>query len=164
MLFHQNNIQRDVHAREVVIMVTVQQLLRDKGFDVWSIGPEATVYEAVAMMAEKSVGALPVLDWAGNLVGIISERDYTRKIVLKDRSSRDTKVREIMTSKVFHVEPNDTIDDCMLLMSQHRIRHLPVVEGDRIIGVLSISDVLRTIIVEKQSLIQQLENYISGTG
>ena len=145
-------------------MVTVQQLLRDKGFGVWSIGPEQTVYEAVAMMAEKSVGALPVLDWASNLVGIISERDYTRKIVLKDRSSRDTKVREIMTSKVFHVEPNDTIDDCMLLMSQHCIRHLPVVDGDRIVGMLSISDVLRIIIVEKQSLIQQLENYISGTG
>ena len=145
-------------------MVTVQQVLREKGFHVWSIGPEATVYEAVALMAERGVGALPVLDWANHLVGIISERDYTRKIVLKDRSSRDTKVREIMTSEVIHVELSDSIDDCMVLMSENRIRHLPVLEGDRIVGVLSIKDVLNTIIVEKQMLIEQLEHYITGTG
>ena len=145
-------------------MVTVQQVLREKGFHVWSIGPEATVYEAVALMAERGVGALPVLDWANHLVGIISERDYTRKIVLKDRSSRDTKVREIMTSEVIHVELSDSIDDCMVLMSENRIRHLPVLEGDRVVGVLSIKDVLNTIIVEKQMLIEQLEHYITGTG
>jgi CBS domain-containing protein len=151
-------------ALEAADMVTVQQVLRDKGSVVWSIGPDATVYEAVEMMAERAVGALPVIDWANNLVGIISERDYTRKIVLRDRSSRATKVREIMTPKVFHVSATDSIDECMMLMSEHHIRHLPVVDGDRVVGMMSIGDVLKTIITEKQSLIEQLESYISGTG
>jgi len=145
-------------------MVTVQQILRDKGFDVWSIGPDSTVFEAVQMMADRKVGALPVVDWASNMVGIISERDYTRKIVLMDRSSRGTKVREIMTPDVFSVEPDRSVDECMMLMSNHRIRHLPVTEGGRVVGMLSIGDILKTIIAEKQLLIEQLENYISGTG
>ena len=145
-------------------MVTVQQVLRDKGSAVWSIGPDATVYEAVEMMADRGVGALPVIDWANNLVGILSERDYTRKIVLRDRSSRATKVREIMTAKVYHVSPTASIDECMMLMSEHHIRHLPVVDDDRVVGMMSIGDVLKTIITEKQSLIEQLESYISGTG
>ncbi|MFO1436291.1 MAG: CBS domain-containing protein [Gammaproteobacteria bacterium] len=145
-------------------MVTVQQMLRDKGFDVWFIAPDATVYDAVAMMADRKVGALPVIDWAQNLVGIISERDYTRKIVLKDRSSRDTKVREIMTAKVLAVEPSHSVDECMLLMAENRIRHLPVTENAKVVGMLSIGDILKTIITEKQALIEQLENYISGTG
>lgn len=143
-------------------MITVQHLLQEKGSSVWSIGPEATVYEAVEMMAEKGVGALLVMEWT-RLVGIISERDYTRKIVLKDRASRDTKVKEIMTAKVFHVTPDESIDECMVLMAHHRFRHLPVLEGDRVVGMLSIRDVLNSVISEKQLLIQQLENYISGT-
>jgi signal-transduction protein with cAMP-binding, CBS, and nucleotidyltransferase domain len=151
-------------AVEVEDMVTVQQILRDKGFDVWSIGPDSTVFEAVQMMADRKVGALPVVDWASNMVGIISERDYTRKIVLMDRSSRGTKVREIMTPDVFSVEPDRSVDECMMLMSNHRIRHLPVTEGGRVVGMLSIGDILKTIIAEKQLLIEQLENYISGTG
>lgn len=151
-------------AREAAYMVTVQQVLREKGSAVWSIGPDATVYEAVEMMAERRVGALPVIDWASNLVGIISERDYTRKIVLQDRSSRATKVREIMTPDVLQVSPTTSIDECMMLISEHRIRHLPVVDGERVVGMMSIGDVLKTIITEKQSLIEQLESYISGTG
>jgi CBS domain-containing protein len=149
---------------EVETMVIVQQILRNKGSDVWTIPPDSTVYEAVQMMAERQVGALPVVDWASNLVGIISERDYTRKIVLMDRSSRGTKVREIMTPRVFSVEPDRSVDDCMALMSDNHIRHLPVTEGSRVIGMLSIGDILKTILNEKQSLIEQLESYISGTG
>jgi len=145
-------------------MVIVQQILRNKGADVWTIPPDATVYEAVQMMADRQVGALPVVDWAENLVGIISERDYTRKIVLMDRSSRGTKVREIMTPRVFSVEPDRSVDECMVLMSDNRIRHLPVTEGSRVVGMLSIGDILKTILNEKQSLIEQLESYISGTG
>ncbi|MGQ0657813.1 MAG: CBS domain-containing protein [Chromatiales bacterium] len=145
-------------------MVTVQQVLHDKGYGVWSIGPEATVYEAVALMAEKGIGALPVVDWSNRLVGIISERDYTRKIVLNNRLSRETKVREIMTEKVINVAPDDIIDECMVLMSENRIRHLPVVDGDRVVGMLSTKDVFKIMIAEKQTLIEQLEHYITGTG
>lgn len=143
-------------------MITVQQLLREKGNEVWSVSPEATVYEAVALMAEKSIGALIVTEH-GRLVGIFSERDYARKIVLKDRSSKATRVREIMTAKVISVGPDETIDDCMLLMSNNKIRHLPVLAGERVAGMLSIGDLLKAIITEKQSLIEQLEHYIGGT-
>ena len=142
-------------------MVTVQHLLKEKGSSIWSIGPEATVFEAVAMMSDKGIGALLVMEW-NRLVGIISERDYTRKIVLKDRSSRDTKVNEIMTSDVFHVTPDTSVDDCMVLMAQHRFRHLPVVQGERVVGMLSMRDIMNSVIAEKQLLIQQLESYISG--
>lgn len=143
-------------------MVTVRQVMREKGEDVWSVSPDATVFEAIQVMAEKGVGALLVMEWS-RLVGIISERDYTRKIVLKDRSSRATKVRDIMTQKVIHVTPDTSIDECMILMSDNRIRHLPVLDGDRVVGVMSVKDVLHNIISEKQSLIQQLESYITGT-
>jgi CBS domain-containing protein len=136
--------------------------MREKGEDVWSVSPDATVFEAIQVMAEKGVGALLVMEWS-RLVGIISERDYTRKIVLKDRSSRATKVRDIMTEKVIHVTPDTSIDECMILMSDNYIRHLPVLDGDRVVGVMSVKDVLHNIISEKQSLIQQLESYITGT-
>ncbi len=145
-------------------MVTVQQVLHEKDPGVWSIAPDATVYEAVALMAEKGIGALPVVDWSDHLVGIVSERDYTRKIVLNNRQSRETKVREIMTDKVINVGLDDTIDDCMVLMSQNHIRHLPVVDGDKLVGMLSTKDVFRIMIAEKDTLIEQLEHYISGTG
>ena len=143
-------------------MVTVRQVLREKGSNVWSVAPDATVFEAIQIMAEKGVGALLVMEWS-RLVGVISERDYTRKIVLKDRSSRATMVRDIMTEKVIHVSPDTSIDECMILMSDNRIRHLPVLEGERVVGVMSVKDVLHNIISEKQSLIQQLESYITGT-
>jgi len=143
-------------------MVTVRQVMREKGENVWSVSPDATVFEAIQVMAEKGVGALLVMEWS-RLVGIISERDYTRKIVLKDRSSRATKVRDIMTEKVIHVTPDNSIDECMMLMSDNYIRHLPVLDGERVVGVMSVKDVLHNIISEKQSLIQQLESYITGT-
>ena len=143
-------------------MKTVKELLRVKGYQVWSIGPDATVYEALTLMAEKDVGALLVLDSAGHLVGVLSERDYARKIVLKGKTSRETPVREIMTEKVVWVRPDQTIEECMALMTNKRIRHLPVLEGGRLLGVISIGDVVKDIISEQEFMIEQLENYITG--
>jgi CBS domain-containing protein len=143
-------------------MITVQQLLRDKGGQVYAIGPGATVYEGVATMADKGVGALMVME-SERMVGIFSERDYARKIVLKDRSSRDTLIRDIMSPRVITVSPEASIDDCMRLMTQHKFRHLPVVDGERVVGMLTIGDLLKAIITEKQSLIEQLEHYIHGS-
>ncbi len=143
-------------------MKTVKELLRVKGYRVWSIGPDATVYEALTLMAEKDVGALLVLDNAGQLVGILSERDYARKIVLKGKTSRETPVREIMTEKVVWVRPDQTIEECMALMTNKHIRHLPVMEEGRLLGVISIGDVVKDIISEQEFVIAQLENYITG--
>jgi CBS domain-containing protein len=143
-------------------MKTVRELLRNKGYHVWSIGPEATVYEALTLMAEKDVGALLVLDGAGQLVGILSERDYARKVVLKGRTSRETPVREIMTGRVVWVRPDQTIEDCMALMTNRRVRHLPVLEENRVLGVISIGDVVKDVISEQEFMIEQLENYITG--
>jgi CBS domain-containing protein len=143
-------------------MKTVRELLRNKGYHVYSIGPDATVYEALTLMAEKDVGALLVLDSAGQLVGILSERDYARKIVLKGKTSRETPVREIMTEKVLWVRPDQTIEECMALMTNKHIRHLPVMEEGRLLGVVSIGDVVKDIISEQEFVIAQLENYITG--
>lgn len=142
-------------------MKTVRQLLQTKGTDVWSIGPEALVIEALKMMAEKGVGALVVLD-AGRVVGILSERDYARKVSLLGKSSKTTPVREIMTEKVVFVRPEQTVEDCMALMTSKRIRHLPVMDGDRLAGVISIGDVVKEVISHQEFLIGQLENYITG--
>ncbi len=142
-------------------MKSVRQLLEAKGYDVWSIAPDASVYDALKLMAEKDVGALLVME-GEKLVGIISERDYARKVILKGKSSMQTPVREIMTSKVISVRPESTIGECMALMTDKRIRHLPVLEGRQVVGVISIGDVVKTIISEQEFLIQQLENYIVG--
>jgi len=142
-------------------MITVKQLIQAKGNAVWSITPDSTVYEALKLLAEKEVGALLVLE-NERLAGIISERDYARKVILKGKNSMDTPVREIMTSKVVTVRPDQTIDDCMSLMTENRIRHLPVVEGDRLVGVISIGDVVKAIISQQEFVIEQLENYIIG--
>ena len=136
-------------------MKTVGELLQAKGHALWSITPDATVYEALELMAEKDVGALMVID-AGKLVGIMSERDYARKVILKGRFSKETPVREIMTEKVVYVVPNDTIEQCMALMAEMRLRHLPVFEGDQLIGVISIGDVGRAIIAEQKLEIEEL--------
>jgi len=143
-------------------MQTVRDLLRRKGNQVYAIRPDATVYDALVQMAEHNVGALLVLDEAGRLVGLISERDYARKVALYDRSSRTTLVREIMTEAVHHVRPGQTVEDCMTLMTEHRVRYLPVIEGDKLAGVISIGDVVKAIITEQEFVIEQLQSYISG--
>jgi CBS domain-containing protein len=142
-------------------MKTVMQLLQTKGQDIWSITPDALVIDALKLMAEKRVGALLVLE-AGQVVGIISERDYARKVSLLGKSSKTTPVREIMTQRVVYVRPEQTIEDCMALMTDKRIRHLPVLADDQLIGVISIGDVVKAVISEQEFIIAQLENYIIG--
>ena len=142
-------------------MKTVRSLLQAKGDDVWSIGPDASVYEALKLMADKNVGALLVLE-RGELVGVISERDYARKVVLRGRSSRDTAIRDIMTTQVLAVGPEQSVEECMALMTQQHIRHLPVLAEGRLIGIISIGDVVKSIITEQEFMIQQLTNYIVG--
>ncbi len=142
-------------------METIGQLLSKKGSEVWSIGPDASVYDCIAMMADKEVGALIVTD-DGRPVGIISERDYARKVVLKDRSSRDTKVSEIMTTRITFARPDQSVEEGLSMMTEKRIRHLPVMSGDKLLGIVSIGDLVKAIIVEQQQMISQLEQYISG--
>lgn len=142
-------------------MKTVRQLLEAKGHGVISVGPEAKVIEALRLMAERGIGAVLVLE-GERLVGIMSERDYARKVILKGRSSQDTRVREIMTERVVYARPEQTVDECMALMTNKRIRHLPVMEHERLIGVLSIGDLVKETISEQEFIIRQLENYIRG--
>ncbi|GIK42288.1 MAG: histidine kinase [Chloroflexota bacterium] len=142
-------------------MKTVNQLLQNKGSRVWSIGPDALVIEALKLMAEKEVGALVVLE-GDQVVGILSERDYARKVSLLGKSSKTTPVREIMTEKVVFIRPEQTVEDCMALMTNKRIRHLPVIDGDRLVGVISIGDVVKEVISQQEFIIAQLENYITG--
>ena len=144
-------------------MSTLRHILQLKGNDVWSISPTATVLEALRMMADKDVGALLVMD-ADHLVGMISERDYARKVILQGKSSRDTLVGEIMTSKVITIHPDQTVQECMGLMSDHRIRHVPVVdEGEHVLGVVSIGDVLKDIIYVQKRRIKEMETRLSGS-
>jgi CBS domain-containing protein len=143
-------------------MVTVRRLLESKRRETWTIEPDVTAYEALQVMAEKNVGALMVVR-KGQLVGVFSERDYARKVILKGRSSKSTTVGDLMTHRVYYVTPEMTIVDCMALMSDRRIRHLPVMEGGRLTGVVSIGDVVNRIISEQQITIQDLENYIAGS-
>ena len=139
---------------------TVQNLLREKGHAIHFVTPEASVYTAIEQMAEKSVGALLVME-GDRLVGIVSERDYARQVILRGRSSRDTRVSEIMTRDVICVAPERKVEECMALMTEKRIRHLPVRLADRVIGVISIGDVVRAAIDERDFHIQQLESYIA---
>jgi predicted transcriptional regulator len=140
---------------------TISEILNFKGASVWSISPEATVFEAVQMMADKNVGALLVTK-DGRLVGIISERDYTRKVVLRGRSSKETAVKEILSGQVIHVSPKHTVEEGLRLMTDHRVRHLPVLDGDKIIGVVSIGDLVNWVISAQTSTIEQLQTYIGG--
>jgi CBS domain-containing protein len=142
-------------------MKNVARLLDEKGTDVWTVEPDASVYRALELMAEHSVGALVVLE-DDRPVGIISERDYARKVILLDRGSRKTTVAEIMTSDLKTVTRDQTTNDCMELMTKKRIRHLPVVEEGRLVGIISIGDVVRAVIGEQQHLIEQLEGYITS--
>jgi CBS domain-containing protein len=145
----------------MIISDTVSAILRHKGTQVWSIEPERSVFEAIELMAAKNVGALLVVE-AGRLVGILSERDYTRKIALRGRSSRQTRVREILSETLVTATPAHTIEECMRLMTERRIRHLPVLDGDAIRGVVSIGDLVNWIISAQKETIQQLEHYIAG--
>ena len=142
-------------------MANVEKLLKIKGNHTWSIAPQATVYEALQKMAEKEAGALLVID-EGKLVGIFTERDYARKLVLKGRFSRDTAVCDLMTQEVLYVEPKNSIEDCMVLMTNKRVRHLPVMENEQLVGIVTIGDVVKQIISDQESTIEQLEKYIAG--
>ncbi len=141
---------------------TVASLLQEKGTEVWSIEPGALVFDAIQLLANQNIGALPVVE-DGELLGIFSERDYTRKVMLRGKSSRQTRLREIISTDVITVEPRDTIENCMHLMTEHRIRHLPVLEGDRLVGIVSIGDVVNWIISAQNTALHQMEAYISGS-
>lgn len=140
-------------------MQTIRKILSEKGSEIWSTAPGATVFEALQLMADKDVGALPVLD-KGKLVGIFSERDYARKIILLGKSSKKTFVKEIMTPHVVYATPDMTNEQGLALMSAKRIRHLPVMDGDEMVGMVSIGDLVRSIISEQKEMINQLEQYI----
>jgi CBS domain-containing protein len=144
-------------------MTSVAQLLKTKpnNTTVFTVGADDSVYEAIKLMAEKGIGALVVTD-GDSIAGIITERDYARKVVLMDRSSKATPVRDIMSKAVRFVRPDQTTDDCMALMTERRMRHLPVIENDRLVGMVSIGDLVKNIIAEQQFTIQQLEFYIHG--
>ncbi|WP_294765174.1 CBS domain-containing protein [uncultured Rhodoferax sp.] len=142
-------------------MRPILELLEKQGGAIWSLSPDDSVYQALEMLAECNVGALMVLQ-GDKLVGIFSERDYTRKIALEGRSSRETQVRDIMTSQVLTVGPKSSTDDCMALMSQKKIRHLPVVDGAKVLGMVSIRDLMDDIIKDREQTITQLQNYITS--
>ena len=142
-------------------MKLVKHLLDGKGRDIVSVVPDSTVLEAIILMADKAIGSLMVMV-DNELLGIVTERDYARKVIIKGRSSKTTRVSEIMTTGVFTTSSTDSVNDCMSLMTEKRIRHLPVLEGDRVIGMISIGDLVQAIISDQKEEIEQLENYISG--
>ena len=142
-------------------MYTVRHLLQEKGNQVWSVSPSAMVYAALELMATKNLGAVLVMD-AGKVVGIFTERDYARKVILKGKSSKTATVGELMTTEVLYVSPDDTLENCMALMTEKRARHLPVLENGKLAGVVSIGDVVKAIISDREFMIRELERYITG--
>ena len=142
-------------------MTTIAQLLKTKGDQIWSVEPKATIFEALEIMSEKEIGALLVMK-DGKLTGIFSERDYARKVILKGKSSKETQVGELMTKKVFYIDSQKTINDCMAMMTAKRIRHVPVIEDNQVMGIVTIGDVVNQIISEQEVTINHLENYITG--
>jgi len=143
-------------------MNTVKRLLQKKSESVWTIRPDATAYEALRVMADKDIGALLVLNNERKLVGVFSERDYARKVILKGRSSKDTLVSELMTELVYYVSPEHTINDCMAIMTAKHIRHIPVMDNGALMGIITIGDVVNSMISEQKITIRDLENYITG--
>lgn len=142
-------------------MTTVNDLLRSKPSDIWSVAPDDSVYDTLRLMADKNIGAVLVLD-DGRLIGLLSERDYARKLILENRSSRDTPVSAVMTRHVAYVAPDKEIEDCMALMTERHFRHLPVMDEGKLIGLVSIGDLVKTVIADKKFMIEQLEQYIMG--
>jgi CBS domain-containing protein len=142
--------------------IPVSSLLHHKGSAVWSVSPDSTVYDAIKFLAEKNIGALPVVS-KGLLTGIITERDYTRKVALQGKSSKDTRVWEIMSDRIVTVSPEESIEECMRLMTENRVRHLPVVDHDKLLGIISIGDLVNWIISSQNSAIEQMEQYIAGS-
>ena len=140
----------------------VRDLLSDKGNDVWSIGPAQSVYQAIEMMSLKGVGALTVVDDSGQLIGIISERDYARKVILQGKMSKETQIADIMTRDLVTSNQDMTVDECMALMTNRRIRHLPILENDALVGIISVGDLVKSLISEKDFKIEQLERYVRG--
>ncbi len=143
-------------------MISLKQFLEYKGSELWSVTSNTAVIDALKKMAEKNIGALLVID-EGRLVGIISERDYARKVALQGKMSKDTPVKDIMTERVLYVRPDESVEDCMALMTDKHFRHLPVIEDGKILGMISIGDVVRIVISKQKFIIAQLENYISGS-
>ncbi|MDH3646334.1 MAG: CBS domain-containing protein [Gammaproteobacteria bacterium] len=142
-------------------MNTISQLMNTKGNAIYSIRPDATVYDAIHLMAEKKIGALLVMD-GDKLVGVISERDYARNVILKGRASESTAVKDIMTKRVIYAPPQQTIEQSLALMTEKRVRHLPILDQDKVVGVVSMGDLVKAIIAEQQLTIEQLERYIAG--
>lgn len=140
----------------------ISSLLHQKTSALWSVTPETTVFDAIRLMAEKNIGALPVLA-AECLVGVFTERDYTRKVALMGKTSKETRVREVIAREILTVTPDDSVDDCMRLMTEHRVRHLPVVEGTNVVGIISIGDLVNWIISAQNATIEQMEQYIAGS-
>lgn len=145
----------------MVISGTIDAVLKHKHSTLWSIAPDKTVFEAIQMMAEKNIGALLVMS-GDTLAGVVSERDYTRKVALKGKASKDTAVREIISTPVITATPSHTVEECLRLMTDHRVRHLPIVDGNKILGVVSIGDLVNWVISAQDVAIKQMENYIAG--
>jgi CBS domain-containing protein len=142
-------------------MRSIREILKEKGGDIWTMDPNATVFQALELMSEKNIGAVLVIE-EDALVGILSERDYARKVALKGKGSRETRVREIMTGSVLFVKPEQSVEECMAIMTNKHIRHLPVLDGGRLIGLVSIGDIVKAVIAEQTFMIEQLTNYITG--
>jgi len=144
-------------------MKNVRELLDKKGTVIFSVQPDVTVFATLELMAEKEIGAVLVFEH-DRLVGLFSERDYARQVILKGKSSKETPVRDVMTARVTYIRPEQTVEDCMALMTDKRVRHLPVLDQGKVVGLVSIGDVVKAVISEKQFIIEQLENYISSGG
>ena len=142
-------------------MKTIKELLQKKGDMIWSVEPDMTVYDALKLMSDANIGAVLVME-SGKIAGILSERDYARKIIIKGKTSKETLVREIMTEKVYYITPEVSVENAMAIMSDKHIRHLPVIENEKVMGVISIGDVVKTVISEQQYKIEQLEKYVMG--
>ena len=145
-------------------MQTVKDLLKQRKKEIFSVKPKTTVFEALKIMGEKEIGSVMVMDEKGKVVGILSERDYARKVILKGKTSRETLVEEIMTpyEKMYTVKPDTSVEDCMVVITGKRVRHLPVFEGDKFVGLVSIGDVVKSMLIERDTMIDHLSDYISG--